>query len=79
MSDTGQESPSVGPPRARRRIAVWVVVAIVVVFGVAQLLSRGVTNPAPRVEPRWDSPQTRQLVVAACFDCHSNQSRHFWY
>jgi hypothetical protein len=19
------------------------------------------------------------LVVAACFDCHSNQSRHFWY
>jgi hypothetical protein len=49
------------------------------VFGLAQLIPIGVTNPATRVEPRWDSPQTRQLVVAACFDCHSDQSRHFWY
>ena len=23
--------------------------------------------------------ETRRLVVAARFDCHSNQSRHFWY
>jgi hypothetical protein len=50
-----------------------------VAFGLAQLIPISVTNPPTRVEPRWDSPQTRQLVVAACFDCHSTQSRHFWY
>jgi hypothetical protein len=25
-------------------------------------------------EPQWDSPQTRELAVRACFDCHSNQT-----
>jgi len=58
---------------------VWIAIALLAVFGLAQLIPIQVTNPPARVEPRWDSPQTRQLVVAACFDCHSNQSRHFWY
>jgi hypothetical protein len=37
------------------------------------------TNPSARKEPQWDSPQTRELVVRACFDCHSNQTRWPWY
>jgi hypothetical protein len=30
-------------------------------------------------EPSWDSPKTRQLAQAACFDCHSNQTTWPWY
>ena len=37
------------------------------------------TNPSSRKEPAWDSPQTRELVVRACFDCHSNETRWPWY
>jgi len=66
-------------PRRRRPLAVWALGAVIVAFGLFQLVPIGVTNPPTRIEPRWDSPQTRQLAVAACFDCHSNQSRHFWY
>jgi hypothetical protein len=37
------------------------------------------TNPPGRTEPEWDSPRTRELVAAACFDCHSNQTHWPWY
>lgn len=36
-------------------------------------------NPAVRQEPAWDSPRTRELAVAACFDCHSNETKWPWY
>ncbi len=36
-------------------------------------------NPPTSLEPAWDSPQTRQLAVRACFDCHSNQTVWPWY
>ena len=32
-----------------------------------------------RQEPAWDSAQTRQLAVRACFDSHSNQTVWPWY
>lgn len=37
------------------------------------------TNPPVRAEPKWDSPRTRELVVRACFDCHSNETVWPWY
>ena len=37
------------------------------------------TNPPVVVEPAWDSPRTRQLAAAACFDCHSNETTWPWY
>jgi hypothetical protein len=40
---------------------------------------RNHTNPPMTVEPVWDSPETRELVVRACFDCHSNQTVWPWY
>src|SRR5581483_9696660 len=67
-----------GGRRIRRAVAIAILV-LLGAFGLAQLIPNGVSNPSTRVEPRWDSPQTRGLAVAACFDCHSNQSRHFWY
>jgi hypothetical protein len=30
------------------------------------------TNPPVTMEPAWDSPRMRSLVVGACFDCHSD-------
>jgi hypothetical protein len=37
------------------------------------------TNPAVGKEPVWNSPETRDLVRRACFDCHSNQTTWPWY
>lgn len=37
------------------------------------------TNPAVIREPAWDSPQTRELVRRACYDCHSNETIWPWY
>lgn len=60
--------------------AVLVAVAIcLVAFVVIQLVPYRVTNPRATQEPAWDSPRTRRLAVAACFDCHSNQSHTTWW
>jgi hypothetical protein len=36
-------------------------------------------NPPVVQEPKWDSPQTRNLVRRACFDCHSDETVWPWY
>jgi mono/diheme cytochrome c family protein len=36
-------------------------------------------NPPVVAEPSWDSMQTRDLAVRACFDCHSNETVWPWY
>jgi len=48
---------------------------VVALFAVIQLSPYRVSNPRHDVEPAWDSPATRRLAVAACFDCHSNRTR----
>lgn len=56
----------------------WVL-RVLIVLGVAllaiQIVPERVSNPSARQEPPWDSPRTRTLAVAACFDCHSNQTK----
>jgi hypothetical protein len=37
------------------------------------------SNPPVTAEPNWDSPETRELVVRACFGCHSNEVDYPWY
>lgn len=37
------------------------------------------SNPAVTGEPAWSSPRTRQLMVDACYDCHSNEVEWPWY
>jgi hypothetical protein len=56
-----------------------VVGVVVVVLAVMQLIPNRITNPPTRHEPPWNSPQTRQLAVAACFNCHSNQTHTYWF
>jgi len=36
-------------------------------------------NPPVTQGPKWDSPQTKQLMSAACMDCHSNETVWPWY
>lgn len=54
---------------------------LVAVVAAIQLLpfGREHTNPPVQTEPAWDSPQTRELAVRACFDCHSNATVWPWY
>lgn len=72
----------------RVRIIILSVVAIVVVgFIVLQLIPAGSINArfaAPGNPPvtktiNWDSPETEKLARAACFDCHSNETKYPWY
>jgi len=62
-------------------IAGGLLALVVVVFGLLQLVPKGVsfTNPPVVSEPNWDSPQTRALAQRACFDCHSNETTWPWY
>jgi hypothetical protein len=34
------------------------------------------TNPPINGEPAWSSPRTRELMVRACFGCHSNEVKY---
>lgn len=55
-----------------------VIVASVLVFGLIQLVPYGKdrTNPPVTGEPQWANPETRELMVRACFGCHSNQVQY---
>jgi len=54
---------------------------VLVVSLVIQLVpyGRDHSNPPVTAEPTWDSPRTRELAVAACYDCHSNEVEWPWY
>ncbi len=52
-----------------------------VVLAVIQAIpyGRDHSNPPVTGEPQWSSPRTRQLMVDACYDCHSNEVDWPWY
>ncbi|MBT8217205.1 MAG: heme-binding domain-containing protein [Acidimicrobiia bacterium] len=56
-------------------------VAAVVVALAAQAVpyGRDHSNAAITGEPDWATPETRELVKRACFDCHSNEVEWPWY
>lgn len=51
-----------------------VLATALVVFVLIQLVPYRVDNPPVVQEPTWNSARTRQLAVAACYDCHSNET-----
>jgi hypothetical protein len=63
------------------RAILFILLAAIGLFILIQLVPFGHnhTNPPVVQEPNWNSPQTRQLAVRACFDCHSNQTAWPWY
>jgi cytochrome c551/c552 len=64
-----------------KKILKWSVLTILGLFVIIQLIpyGRAHSNPPVRMEPQWDSPQTRELAKRACFDCHSNETVWPWY
>lgn len=75
-----------GVPRSRVpvRSRIWkfarfVLPIVVIAFLLMQLVPYRIRNPPARLEPKWDSARTRALTVAACYDCHSNETKHHWY
>lgn len=79
-----QEQTAEKRPRRRRvfrAVLKWVVPVLLATFVVLQLLPLGKShsNPSQHAELPWDSPQTRELVVGACYDCHSNRTDWPWY
>ncbi|HEX8681539.1 MAG TPA: heme-binding domain-containing protein [Ardenticatenaceae bacterium] len=63
------------------RLLRWGIVGGALLFLLIQLVpfGRNHTNPPVRQEPNWDSVQTRELAVRACYDCHSNETRWLWF
>ena len=55
--------------------------AAVVVLLAVQLLpaGRAHSNPPVTGEPQWADPRARELMVNACFGCHSNEVEWPWY
>jgi hypothetical protein len=68
-------------PRSWRRFVLQAALVLVAVFGLIQLIPYGPdhANPPVTLEPKWDSPRTRELAKRACFDCHSNLTTWPWY
>ena len=64
-----------------KRVVTWSLTGLLVLLIVIQFLplAGAKTNPPVVAEPEWDSPQTRELVVRACYDCHSNETEWPWY
>jgi hypothetical protein len=65
----------------KKKIVLGVLIGLIVGGILIQFLPYGHdhTNPPVTAEPQWDSPQTRDLVTRACYDCHSNQTTWPWY
>ena len=55
-----------------------IAIAVVAVFALIQAVpyGRSHTNGPVTGEPQWSSPQTRALMVRACFGCHSNEVKY---
>ena len=60
----------------------YIALATVATFALIQAIPYGrseVKSTGTAGEPTWDSPATRDLVVSACYDCHSNEVKYPGY
>jgi hypothetical protein len=62
-------------------VLAYFAVAVIATFVLIQAVpyGRGHSNPDSVREPEWSSPRTRELMVNACFGCHSNEVEWPWY
>jgi hypothetical protein len=61
-----------------RKIALRILIALAVAFAVAQLIPVPRTNPSVEQEPPMPA-EVRTVLVKACYDCHSNETKWPWY
>lgn len=62
-----------------RGYAKWVLVLVGSGLVLIQAVPVDRSNPDVIQEIKWDSPKTRDLVYAACGDCHTNNTDWPWY
>jgi hypothetical protein len=63
-----------------RRWLLRIVLAAVVVLLVIQVLPIGKVHDSPATkEAPWPDAASKQIAVAACYDCHSNHTHLLWY
>jgi mono/diheme cytochrome c family protein len=64
-----------------KRVILFTPLVTLTLFGLINAVPYGRDhgNPPVRVEPAWDSPQTRELAARACLDCHGNETVWPWY
>ncbi len=76
-----QRSSADGDQLGLSRLLPLFIIAGCATFGVIQLIpyGRDHSNPPPTGEPAWASPRTRELMVNACYGCHSNEVEWPWY
>ncbi len=76
-----QRSSADEEPLGLSRLLPLFLIAGCATFGVIQLIPYGRShdNPVPTGEPEWSSPRTRELMVNACYGCHSNEVEWPWY
>ena len=74
----GTERPTSAPMRT---IASSAGLAAVGVLVLAQAVpyGRAHSNPPVIAEPEWANAETRELMVRACWGCHSNEVEWPWY
>jgi hypothetical protein len=58
----------------------WILAGAVAVMAAIQLVPYGRNHSAmPAPHPfQWKSPEAESLARAACYDCHSNETRWWW-
>lgn len=64
-----------------KRRLLWVFGPLVALFLALQLVPYGRHHPNPPITAAtpWPSPEAERLARAACYDCHSNETRWPWY
>ena len=72
-----RRSPTQGRAEALSVIS-SIAIAVVIVFAVIQAVPYGRDHSQPAItgEPKWANPETRDLMVRACFGCHSNEVKY---
>ena len=54
------------------KILKWILFGVVLIQAIPYGHTH--TNPPASGEPAWNSPQTRDPIHRACFDCHGNET-----
>ena len=65
-----------------KKILKWIFVALVVAFGLLQLTNPPRTNPpvvSDLMAKNAPPPQVAAMLHAACYDCHSSETKWPWY
>lgn len=82
MSTEGTDESTARPsPRRRpwKRWLLWGALALLVLFGLAQLVPFGHgKNPTVTRAAVWPNAQAETLAANSCNDCHSNLTKRWW-